>query len=118
MKHILFAPLLICATPALADKPEVVGVIATPSGESWRFDVTIAHGDTGWDDYADGWRVVDAQGQVLATRILAHPHVDEQPFTRSQSGVLIPEGTTVVYIEVSDNLSGWFDAAPYQVDLK
>ena len=44
------------------------------------------HPDTGWDDYADGWRVLDMDGNELGMRVLHHPHVDEQPFTRSLSG--------------------------------
>jgi hypothetical protein len=33
--------------------------------------------------------------------------VDEQPFTRSLSGVSIPEGTTQVQIQARDNVGGW-----------
>ena len=110
MKHIaLLAILASLATPALADPPEVVDVSAVKTGETWRFSVTLLHGDTGWDHYADGWEVVDADGNVLGRRPLAHPHVNEQPFTRAQSGIVIPEGTTEVFIRVSDNVNGWYD---------
>ncbi|MEJ6397424.1 hypothetical protein [Yoonia sp. 208BN28-4] len=109
MKQLVLIPLLVIASPAWADKPEVVGVVATQNGDTWRFDVTITHGDTGWDDYADGWQVLDADGQVLGTRPLAHPHVNEQPFTRSQSGIAIPDGITTVFIQVSDNVVGYYD---------
>ena len=67
---------------------------AKPSGGTWTFSVTLRHGDTGWDDYADGWRVVMEDGTVLGTRTLYHPHVQEQPFTRSLGDVTIPDGTT------------------------
>jgi hypothetical protein len=30
-------------------------------GEVWTVDVTLKHDDTGWDHYADNWRVVDDQ---------------------------------------------------------
>jgi hypothetical protein len=43
----------------------------------------------------------------LGTRNLAHPHVKEQPFTRSLSGVRIPEGMTEVSIQARDSVSGW-----------
>ncbi|MEL7027071.1 MAG: hypothetical protein AAGO57_07585, partial [Pseudomonadota bacterium] len=69
--------------------------------------VTLRHGDTGWDDYADGWRVELADGSVLGTRELLHPHVNEQPFTRSLSGVEIPDGTNEVFIRASTNVDGW-----------
>lgn len=71
---------LICAsTTAWADAPVVDAVVVRDG----RFDVTISHPDTGWDHYADGWAVEDAQGNQLGLRVLAHPHETEQPFTRS-----------------------------------
>lgn len=99
--------LLLFAFPAHADPAEIVGVEATPGGDSWRFSVTLAHGDTGWDDYADGWRVELADGTIVGERPLAHPHVEEQPFTRSTSGVRIPDGTTQVFIRARTNVDGW-----------
>lgn len=97
----------LCATPALADPPVINTVVAERSGGTWRFDVTLSHGDTGWDHYADGWRVLDMQGNELGLRNLAHPHVNEQPFTRSLSGVRVPEGLSEVQIQARDNLTGW-----------
>lgn len=105
MKHLV--PLLLLATPVLADPPVIENVAATPTGATWRFDVTIRHPDTGWDHYADGWRVLDMAGNELGLRVLYHPHVDEQPFTRSLSGVAIPEGTRQVRIQARDTLDGW-----------
>ncbi|KIN62554.1 hypothetical protein Z946_1414 [Sulfitobacter noctilucicola] len=95
------------AVPAFADAPEIQEATAKKSGAYWTFDVTLLHGDTGWDHYADSWRVVDNDGNVLGTRNLAHPHTNEQPFTRSLSGVEIPSGITEVGIQASDNLTGW-----------
>jgi hypothetical protein len=99
--------LLAIAAPALADPPVINSVTARQASDGWRFDVTLTHGDTGWDHFADAWRVVDSNGNELGVRSLAHPHVDEQPFTRSLSGVQIPEGTTEVGIQARDNVSGW-----------
>jgi hypothetical protein len=98
---------LVTASPLFADAPVIEGVSATQTGDAWRFEVTLSHPDTGWDHYADGWRVLDMDGRVLATRVLVHPHVDEQPFTRSQSGVQVPDGATQVRIEASCNRDGW-----------
>ncbi|MXQ06622.1 hypothetical protein GQ651_02060 [Alphaproteobacteria bacterium GH1-50] len=95
---------------AAADDAEIVAAEARSSGSGWTFTVTLRHGDTGWDDYADGWRVVDAGGAVLGTRTLYHPHVDEQPFTRSLSGVAVPDGVDTVYIEARTNTDGWGEA--------
>lgn len=106
LKRSFFA-LSILAAPAFADPPVINAVNANKSGGLWRFDVTLSHGDTGWDHYADGWRVVDSNGNQLGLRNLAHPHVNEQPFTRSLSGVQIPEGVTEVGIQARDNVTGW-----------
>jgi hypothetical protein len=76
-------------------------------GNSWSVRVTLKHGDTGWDHYADNWRVVDGEGNILGNRVLYHPHVEEQPFTRSLSGVIIPKGVTSIYIEAHDKVHGW-----------
>lgn len=103
----LTVPALFMALPALADPPRIDHVTAGHSAGSWRFDVTLSHPDTGWDHYADGWRVLDMQGNELGLRVLAHPHVTEQPFTRSLSGVNIPRGTTQVQIQARCLQDGW-----------
>lgn len=114
MKYL--APVLLAATPALADPAQVTGVAATQATSGWRFDVTLTHADTGWDDYADGWRIELADGTVIGERPLAHPHVTEQPFTRSTSGVTIPEETAQVFIRARTNTDGWSNATtPFDV---
>lgn len=105
-KHFV-AALAILASPAFADAPVVSNVNVTKSGDAWNFDVTLSHKDTGWDDYADAWRILDGNGTELAIRKLAHPHVDEQPFTRSLSGIQIPTDVTEVGIQTSDTVGGW-----------
>ncbi|MEX3313913.1 hypothetical protein [Sulfitobacter sp. PS-8MA] len=109
-KRSLIASVLAFTAPALADPPIVQNVVVSRYGDLWRFDVTLRHNDTGWGHYADAWRVVTPDGQPLGTRNLAHPHVKEQPFTRSLSGVRIPEDITEVGIQARDNVDGWADA--------
>lgn len=70
----------------------------------YRFDVTVKHADTGWKHYADKWDVLDEKGNLIATRVLYHPHVNEQPFTRSLSGVNIPKGVSKVVIRAHDSV--------------
>lgn len=101
----LIAILVLLAAPAFADAPVVENVIV--SGD--RFNVTLSHPDTGWDHYADGWEVLDADGNSLGMRELLHPHVTEQPFRRSLSGVNIPQGAQVVYVRARCNVDGWSD---------
>lgn len=111
MTRFLTCVLLFCtATMSAANPPVIEKVVAVSQNGAWRFDVTIRHGDTGWDDYADGWRVMDMNGNELGMRVLYHPHVDEQPFTRSLSGVVIPEGTKQVRIEARESVGGWSGA--------
>ncbi len=75
--------------------------------DRWSVNVTLKHHDTGWDHYADEWRVVDGQGRVLGDRVLYHPHVGEQPFTRGLDAVEVPPGVTTVHIEAHDKVHGW-----------
>ena len=69
--------------------------------------MTVRSDDTGWDKYADAWEVRTADGIVLGTRVLAHPHESEQPFTRSLDGVVIPNGLTEVVIAARDSVAGF-----------
>ena len=93
---------------AQAGEADVVGVEAVPDGGGkWRFHVTVRHGDTGWDHYADKWDVVAPDGRVLGTRVLAHPHENEQPFTRSLGGVAIPEEVLEVTLRAHDSVHGY-----------
>lgn len=99
------------------DYAQVVFVKATQSSDgTWRFDTTVRHNDQGWDNYADAWQVVDLAGNVLGERILMHPHDNEQPFTRSQSGIEIPEDITQVIVQAKDNVEG-FGGQVVVVDL-
>lgn len=115
MKKLLLLALL--ASPAFADPPVIENANATQTGTSWHFDVTLRHPDTGWDHYADGWRVLDANGTVLGTRVLHHPHETEQPFTRSLSGIEIPADLKTVYIEAKCSVDGW-GSTLYEISLK
>ncbi|MEM7440959.1 MAG: hypothetical protein AAF393_15275 [Pseudomonadota bacterium] len=95
---------LVAGTPAMAGAPVVEKATANCSGQTCSFSVTISHGDTGWDHYADGWGVYTTDGKELGYRVLHHPHVDEQPFTRSLSGVKIPDGVKTVVIIPRDSV--------------
>jgi len=107
VKH--FLPLILCAAafPVLADEPKITAVTARATGVTWQFNVSLSHPDSGWDHYADGWRVLDMQGKELGLRVLAHPHEHEQPFTRSLGGVEIPKGTKQVQIQARCSVDGW-----------
>ena len=44
---------------------------------------------------------------MLGVRELLHDHASEQPFTRSLTGVAIPDGVTTVTVEARDLANGW-----------
>lgn len=94
------------AVPGFAGPPEVIDVTAQSNGGLWRFNVTLNHTDEGWDHYADGWGVYLEDGTELGYRVLAHPHVNEMPFTRSLGSVEIPQGITKVLIRPRDSVHG------------
>lgn len=110
MKIPLFIFLWVGLTSAAAfcGEAEVVNVKITQTGtDTYRFDVTVQHGDQGWDHYADKWDIVSPDGRLLGTRVLHHPHVEEQPFTRSLSGVNIPQNIKSVRLRAHDSVHGY-----------
>ena len=114
MRHFIAALLagtVLLAGPALADDPVVETAAATRTGDTWRFAVTLSHPDTGWDHYADGWEVLTPDGTRLGFRELLHPHVTEQPFTRSLGDVALPDGLDRVLIRPRCSVDGWAGAS-------
>lgn len=110
--------LLLATLPAWAGGADVLEVEAVPGADgAWSFNVTVAHTDEGWSHYADRWEVVAPDGRLIATRTLLHPHVREQPFTRSLSGVVMPEGVTRVIVRAHDKEHG-LGGTEVMVELK
>lgn len=89
--------------PVVAGPPAVLDVKASPNGDgSYSFSVTIKHKDTGWKHYANKFDVMTLDGKTLGTRVLYHPHVNEQPFTRSLGRVEVPIGINEVVVRAHD----------------
>ena len=78
---------------------------AVASGSGFRVSATVRHADEGWDHYANAFEVVAPDGTLLETRVLHHPHVDEQPFTRSVS-VEVPDGIAEITVRAVDSVHG------------
>ncbi len=96
------------ATQTLAGEADVIAATASNlGGNQWRISATVRHADTGWDHYANAFEVLGPDGTVLegGTRVLYHPHVNEQPFTRSHT-VTIPAGITQVTVRAGDSVHG------------
>ncbi|MGI9596604.1 MAG: hypothetical protein ACR2QK_10615, partial [Acidimicrobiales bacterium] len=83
---------------------------------TWTFSATLSSPYDTPQRYADAWRVIGNDGEVYGIRELTHDHQSEQPFTRSQSGIEIPDDVEVVTVEGRDQLSGW-GGAVVQVEL-
>ncbi len=99
------------------DYAQVEKVVTRQSTQTqWCFDVQVRHRDEGWSHYADAWQVLDGEGRLLAERVLYHPHVEEQPFTRSLCNIEIPEQVDQVHVRAKCNLHGFGE--PYLVHLK
>ncbi len=91
------------------DYAQVVYVNAFETSKGvWRFDVTLRHNDEGWNHYATSWQVVNPETmEILSERVLAHPHVDEQPFTRSQGTIKIPPTLSEVLVRAKCQRHGF-----------
>ena len=109
IRFVFLAALLALPASAQSGDVRIVDAKAHCVSNTCRFDVTLKHADTGWEHYADEWRVVGPGGEVFGVRTLLHPHVNEQPFTRSLSGVVIPEDVDRVIIEARDTVHGFSD---------
>lgn len=109
--------ILATLTQVLAGEADVVSVDVRQQGAgTWRFAVTVRHDDEGWDHYADRWIVAGPDGTVYGERVLLHPHENEQPFTRSQPGITIPDTVSTVIVKAHDSVHG-FGGAELTVDL-
>ena len=94
---------------AYANQAEIIEVKITPVGNNqYRIDTTIKHADTGWKHYANAWLVFDEAGNKLGERILHHPHVNEQPFTRSLR-LTIAKRVKTITIKAQDSVHGLND---------
>ena len=87
--------------------PDILDVVVTPQGDTFRFDVTVSSPYDTPERYADAWRIVAPDGTELGVRELTHDHAAEQPFTRSLADVVIPPDVTEVTVEGRDLVNGW-----------
>ncbi len=106
---------LALGSSAAANEVRIVDV-RVECATSCTFAVTLEHADEGWNHYADQWDVLTPDGKLLKSRVLHHPHENEQPFTRSLSGVMIPPAEKQVKIRARDSVHG-YSKQEFIVDL-
>ena len=93
--------------PGERDYPDVETAELRPAGDTYDMTVTISSAYDSPERYADGWRVLTDDGEVLGEHELTHDHANEQPFTRTQSGLRIPDGVSEVVVEGRDSVNGY-----------
>lgn len=88
--------------------PAVLEAELSPDGDG-AYDVAVTIGSEydSEERYADGWRVLDPDGEVLGEHELTHNHASEQPFTRTQTGLEVPDGVDTVTVEGRDSDHGY-----------
>lgn len=99
---------LLWSSAATAGRADVLlADIQRSAPEVFEISVSVRHADSGWDHYANRWEVLGPEDQILATRVLRHPHVQEQPFRRSLGNIRIPRQFTWVKIRAHDLQHGY-----------
>ncbi len=88
------------------DEASIESVTTQGNAGAYTFSVSISSPDTGCEQYADWWEVISDSGELIYRRILAHSHVDEQPFIRSGSPVPV-SADQQVWIRVHMNNTGY-----------
>lgn len=100
-----------------ADFPEIVTVEATPGANGgFDFAVTMSSPYDTPERYADGWRVLTLDGEVLGEMTLLHDHTNEQPFTQTLSAVAVPNTADSVVVEGRD-LENGYGGETFRVEL-
>lgn len=87
--------------------PDVLSATADCSGDLCSFNVTISSPYDTAERYADGWRILAPDGTVLGEHKLGHDHRTEQPFTRTQPDVTVPESVDSVTVQGRDQVYGY-----------
>ena len=96
----------LASSTLLAGEADVIDVkVSKVDADVYRFRVTVKHDDEGWEHYADRWDVLDMDGTNLGSRVLMHPHEDEQPFTRSMT-LSLPMHVKKVRVRAHDKVHG------------
>lgn len=87
---------------------DVIAVDVTRNSDgTYRIAATIRSEETGWDKYADKWQVLGPDGSILGTRVLHHPHVSEQPFTRALPALRLPADIAEIRVRAHDSVTGF-----------
>ncbi|MDF1879927.1 hypothetical protein JHD50_01195 [Sulfurimonas sp. MAG313] len=106
--------LVLLSLCVFANEAQIQDVKVSKQNDTYSFSVKILHEDSGWKHYVDGYEVLDKDGNILAKRVLWHPHEHEQPFIRSLNDVKIL-GFKIVFLRAHDSVDGYSEL--YEVFL-
>ena len=95
---------------APATLADVISVDVSGEPGAYQFTVGVRSPDEGCDQYADWWEVLTEEGELIYRRILAHSHVDEQPFRRSGGSIPV-NAETVLIVRAHMHPTGYGGAA-------
>ncbi len=98
---------LVLSLSLLAKEVEISKVELEPTGPTWTVHVTLRHDDESYEHYANGWRIVDAKQNVLASQELYHPHKKKKSFTDNKTNITIPNTAKVIFLEAQAKPHGW-----------
>lgn len=87
--------------------PDVLSAELTPAGDGWTLSATISSPYDSRERYADAFRALAPDGTELGVRVLTHDHANEQPFTRSLTGLMIPDDVGRITVQARDLENGW-----------
>lgn len=98
-----------CEATHDADFPDVVDVdLEAVDQREFEVAVTLCSAHDTPERYADAWRVMTPDGEVLGVRELLHHHANEQPFTRSLAEPIeVPDGVERLVVQGRDLANGW-----------
>jgi len=84
----------------------VINVKVSGEENAYTFLVTLHSDETGCEQYADWWEVINEKSELLYRRILVHSHPDTQPFTRG-GGIVQIAKDEIVFVRGHFNKLGY-----------
>jgi len=88
-------------------RADIVKVEVTGTTGNYMFLISVKSNDTGCEQYANWWEVLDVNKELIYRRILGHPHVNEQPIVRYGENYIDIQSDDVLYIRAHMNNKGY-----------
>ena len=96
----------LCSADIAVNSANVIDVNTKGSTGKYNFYVTVSSNETGCNQYANWWEILDENGELLYRRILVHSHPNDQPFRRAGGHVNVTPSQPL-YIRAHMNTSGY-----------